>query len=117
MRALAIAVLIGLFAYNLRPRDDLRGIATWLTANLRPGDCLVMIPEALIGLEYYYREPIPCFATFRAISDIKTLSTPTRILALENPQHRPKGGIETLGTETPRAKLSGLDLGHRAKAC
>jgi uncharacterized membrane protein len=102
--ALAFAALIGLFAYNLRPRDDLRGIAGWLAANLRPGDCLVTIPEALIGLQYYYREPIPCFTTFRAISSIKSLGTPTRILALET-LSTDLTGLDRLGTEIIRHRF------------
>ena len=104
LAALALSATIGLFAYQPRTRDDLRGVAAWLTANTRPGDCLVMIPEALIGLGYYYRDPIPCYATFRALPDLQPLGTPTRILLLDT-LSADLTGLETLGKEIGRVQF------------
>ena len=104
LAALALSAIIGLFAYTPRPRDDLRGVAAWLEANGRPGDCLVMIPEALIGLGYYYRDPIPCYATFRTLADIAPLGTPDRILLLQT-LSADITGFEALGTEIGRMQF------------
>ena len=99
--ALAVAAILGLFAYNLRPRDDLRGLAAWLQTNLRPTDCLVMIPEAAIGLGYYHREQLPCVATFRSIADIPPLPSPGRVLVFET-LSADISGYERLGEEVAR---------------
>lgn len=99
LAAMGLAVLIGFFAYGLRPRDDFRGIAAALQDELRPGDCLVMIPEAAIALQYYYREPLPCLATFRTIDDIQV--TGKRLVLLDVLDTHLEG-IETLGTELSR---------------
>lgn len=104
LAALAIAALIGLFAYNLRPRDDLRGLAAWLDSNLLPTDCLVMIPEAAIGLSYYHREQLPCLATFRAISDIPPLPSPQRVFVFET-LSADVTGLERLGEEVGRTRF------------
>lgn len=109
LAALAVSVIVGHLAYTLRPRDDLRGIAAWLATNTRPGDCLVMIPEAAIGLGYYYRTPIPCLATFRTLSDIGPLGAPGRIIVLET-LSADVTGIEALGTETARIQFGPTTL-------
>ncbi len=102
LAALGIASTIGLFAYNLRPRDDLRGLAAWLEINLRPTDCLVMIPEAAIGLSYYYRQQLPCIATFRSIAEIPPLPSPRRVFIFET-LSADISGYEKLGTEVGRS--------------
>lgn len=101
--ALAIAVIIGLFGYNLRPRDDLRGFAVWLESNLRPTDCLIMIPEAEIGLRYYFREPLPCMATFRTIADVPPLPS-ERVLLFET-LSADVTGFEALGDEVSHTQF------------
>jgi hypothetical protein len=63
-----------------------------------------MIPEALIGLGYYYRDPIPCYATFRALPDLQPLGTPTRILLLDT-LSADLTGLETLGKEIGRVQF------------
>lgn len=101
LAALAAAILIGLFAYSLRPRDDFRGLATTLAAEVRPGDCLLMIPEAAIALHYYDRRPVACLATFRSLDDVELGTVAGRIFVLEVLDTHLEG-IDTLGAEISR---------------
>ncbi|HZY68302.1 MAG TPA: glycosyltransferase family 39 protein [Devosia sp.] len=102
--ALAVAVIIAHFAYNLRPRDDLRGLAAWLELNFRPTDCFIMIPEAAIGLSYYHRDPLPCVATFRTIADVTDLGSPGRVFVFET-LSADVTGFERLGEEVGRMRF------------
>jgi uncharacterized membrane protein len=99
--ALVVAALIGTFFYQLRPRDDFRGLAAELEATAKPGDCLVMIPEAAIALRYYDPEPPACLATFRTVADLELGAVPGRILVLDVLDTN-LAGLDTLGTETSR---------------
>lgn len=105
LAALAVAIIIAHLAYTLRPRDDLRGLAAWLDTNLRPTDCFLMIPEAEIGLRFYHRAPLPCFATFRTIADVPPLPSPDRVFVFET-LSADITGFDRLGEEVARTTFA-----------
>jgi hypothetical protein len=94
--AIGIAALTGLFVYAPPPRDDFRGIAAALPPQLRPGDCLVMIPEAEFALRHYWPDP-PCLKSARRFAEIAFDSPPGRILLLAT-MDADLPGLAALGT-------------------
>jgi uncharacterized membrane protein len=81
---LAIAAMTGLLVYAPRARDDFRGLAEYLHAELRPDDCVVMIPEAAFALGYYLDTAgVPCLLTARRLEDAPLPPVVGRILAVE----------------------------------
>jgi mannosyltransferase len=80
---LGLAALSSHFLFWPPVRDDFRGVAIDLAQQLRPGDCLLMKPDSLNALSYYYRRDFACISTPRDYADTDFGAMhPQRILVL-----------------------------------
>jgi uncharacterized membrane protein len=99
LAAAGVAALTGLFAYAPPVRDDFRGVAAALATELKPDDCLVMIPEAAFALFYYLPTQPACLQAARHFADIRFPTAPKRILVLAT-MDADVPAIASLGTIT-----------------
>jgi len=78
----------GLVGSGPPDRDDFRDLSQFLTAQLRPGDCVVMTPESQIAMTYYDRQGFACSVVTPHVAAATFATPPPRIWVIENTHDR-----------------------------
>lgn len=108
---LAIAALTGLY-FAPEPRDDLRGVAAVLSAELGPTDCLMTTIDGANGLTYYHREPIACVIPTWTFRDVSVPSGTERVFVMTGADLDPASIGLTVFGDIVETRIFGITALH-----